>query len=61
MQNILRGDYSAKLRGVFHIIFCSKPLPLQVTPFKLRAAAEGVTMIDLAVTWRGRGFEKNIK
>ena len=33
MQNILRG--------VFHIIFCSKPLPLQVTPSKVRAAAVG--------------------
>ena len=23
--------FQQKLRGVFHIIFCSKPLPLQVT------------------------------
>ena len=31
MRNILRGDFSAKIKGgFFHIIFCSKPLPLQV-------------------------------
>ena len=57
MQTILKGD---KLRGVFHIVFCSKPLPLQVTPSKVRAEAVGVTMLDLAVIWRGRVFEPKI-
>ena len=33
--------FQQKLRGVLHIIFCSKPLPLQVTPSKVSAAAVG--------------------
>ena len=42
MQNILRRDFSAKIKGgLFHIIFCSKPLPLHVTPFNVRVAAVG--------------------
>ena len=42
MQTILKGDFSSKIKGgVFHIIFCSKPLPLQVTPSKVRGAAVG--------------------
>ena len=33
--------FQQKLRGIFHIIFCSKPRPLQVTPSKVRGAAVG--------------------
>ena len=36
MRTILKGDFSAKIKGNLSYNFFSKPLPLQVTAFKIR-------------------------
>ena len=62
MRNILRGDFSAKIKGVFHIIFCPKPLPRQFTiqpNLALLPPTAAALTLD-GVTWRGRGFEQKI-
>ena len=56
MQTILKGDFQQKLRGGFHIIFCSKPLPLQVTPSKVRGVAVGGNNARFGYNLEEKGF-----
>ena len=49
--------FQQKLRGAFHIIFCSKPLRLQVLAL-LPLTAAPLTLDG--VTWSGRGFEQKL-
>ena len=55
-----RVIFQQKLRGVFHIMFCSKPLSLQATPSKVRGAAVGGNNARFGCNFGGRGFEQKI-
>ena len=56
MQTILIGDFSAKIKGCLLYDFCSKPIPLQVTPFKDRGAVVGGNNARFGCNLEVKGF-----
>ena len=56
MQTILKGDFSAKIKGGLSYNFLFKTPPLQVTPSKIRGAAVGGNNARFGYNLEVKGF-----